>query len=172
MWLGQYKRLTSLCFQSPFLSMRTSVPTRTPQAETLSRNDCWQTGTMKYRALLFLAKWKWQLFQSSPLPCTLVEQSGQAAPAQMQSLPLLSGTLDLFLDGKMQVSHDRWLKGLLKKFSKSISKDTAKSTTEREGHRDLPYITTGKLLSLTCLKLSVGTGWRKCKMGPTSLQLC
>lgn len=88
---------------------------------------------MRYRALLLLTEWERQLFQSSPLPCTLVEQSTQAAPAQMQSLPLLSGTLDPFPDGKVQVSHDRWL--LKKKFTESLSEDTAKSTTEREGHR-------------------------------------
>lgn len=154
--------------------MKISIPTCIPQGKTLSSNDYWQIGTVMYRTLLFLTQWEWQLFQSFRLSFTLMEQRGQAAPAQMKLLPLFSDTLDLFLEGKIQVSsstdsHDRWTEDSLKNNLLKIFPWTSLPSMEGEGGRDLPCRKTRKIPSLTCTKLPLGIGWRKGKTGPTIL---
>ena len=156
--------------------MKVSIPTCTPQAKTSSDNDCWLIGTRKYHTLLSLTQWEWQIFQSFWLSCTHMEQRGQADPAQMKLLPLLSDPLDLFLEGKTQVSssidsHNRWTECCLKKKLLNILPRTLRSlpTMEGEGGRDLPCRTTRKLPSFTCIKLSVRREWIKHKTGATVL---
>lgn len=104
--------------------------------------------------LLFLTQWEWQICQSFWLPFTLMEQRGQAAPAQIKLIPFLSDTLDLFLEGKIQVSssidsHDRWTEGSLKKnFTKNLYQDTEKSSYNGRGGRQRSATQNNKKISL------------------------
>lgn len=144
-----------------------------PQGKTVANNDRWQIGTRKYHTLLFLTQWEWRIFRRFWLSFTLMEQREQAAPAQIKLFPLLSDTLDLFLNGKLgfQFHWFPWQVVLLKKKRPQIFPRILRSppTTEGRGVRDLPWRTTREVHSLTCTKLSVGKGWRQCKTAPTIL---
>lgn len=144
-----------------------------PQGKTVANNDRVQIGPRKYHTLLFLTQWEWWIFQRFWLSFALVEQREQAAPAQIKLFPLLSDTLDLFLNGKLgfQFHWFPWQVVLLKKKGPQIFPRILRSpsTTEGWGVRDLPWRTAREVHSLTGTELSVGKGWRQCKTAPTIL---